>query len=75
MTRDVTLQGVVRRLPDFRVVDHGSVTLLEPRTRAARDWCLSHLPDDAPRLGRAYAVEPRFLGPILEGAQADGLRV
>lgn len=58
--------------PDFTFVNHGSIALLAPQSDPARDWCEDHLPDDAPRHGEAYAIEPRFADPILQDLMADG---
>ena len=58
---------------DVDVADHGSVVLLQPLSDAARDWLGDHLPEDCQRLGDAYAVEPRYVGAIVEGLREDGL--
>jgi hypothetical protein len=61
--------------PDFAIQDHGTIALLTPQSDAAQDWAADHLPPDAQRRGRAFAVEPRYLAPILKGIEADGLTV
>lgn len=58
---------------DFACIDHGSIVLLVPLTPAAIEWCDEHLPDDGPRLGGSYAIEPRFICNITDGIEADGL--
>lgn len=63
------------RVMDFIFSHHGTVCLLTPVTHEAKEWCQTHLPDDAQRLGRAYAVEPRYLQPILDGIADEGLNV
>jgi hypothetical protein len=65
----------MRNRADLNVSNHGSLFLLLPVTRRAKQWVNANLPEDAPRLGQAVAVEPRFVLPIVEGARADGLRV
>lgn len=50
---------------------HGSVVILTPHTDAARVWMAEHLPEDAPRWGRGYVVEPRYVSAILEGMEVD----
>jgi hypothetical protein len=58
---------------DFTVRGGGSVYLLQPNTQAAKDWVAEHIPDDAQWLGRAVAVEHRYIANIAEGIEADGL--
>jgi hypothetical protein len=59
---------------DFSVDHHGTVAVLFPISRAAILWCSRHLPDDAPRWGtRGYVIEPRYLDPIVQHMDLDGL--
>ena len=61
---------------DFRLENHGSLFLLHPLTPAAKDWMDEHLPMDSSETqfwGDAIVIEPRFLGPIVDGILADGL--
>lgn len=60
---------------DFRVWQDTSVTLVRPETEAAKDWCAEHLPDDCPRMGRAYAIENNYALPILNAIGAAGFEV
>ncbi len=60
---------------DFSVENHGSIILLRPLTEAAQDWVDEHIPDDAQTFGNAIAVEPRYIGPIVEVILNDGLSV
>lgn len=60
---------------DFIVMNHGSIILLMPCTDHARGWCQEHLPEDAPMFGRSFAVEPRYIGDIVDGVLADGFTV
>src|SRR3954469_2414205 len=60
---------------DVGVVNHGTLVGLTPNTEAAKEWFASHLPDDAPRLGKAVYVEPRYADSIIEGMQGDGLTI
>ncbi len=62
-------------MTDFLFVNHGSVTILTPLTKAAKVWVAEHLPDDALTFGRGTVIEPRYAGPILEGLVDDGLTV
>ena len=61
--------------PDFRILDHGSVVTLRPQTPAAWEWVDENLPQDVLTVGGAVAIEPRFIDPIAEGIQADGLTI
>jgi hypothetical protein len=60
---------------DFEVSGGGSVYLLHPLTRAARDWVDEHLPEDATWWCGAVVVEHRYIGPIVGGAIAAGMVV
>jgi hypothetical protein len=60
---------------DFEISSGGTVYLLRPLTPAAPAWIPEHLPGDALRLGDAVAVEWRYIGYVVGGAIADGLRV
>jgi hypothetical protein len=61
---------------DFHVANHGSICILNCISEAAEVWANQHLPDDAQRWGSTgIVVEPRYLGPIIEGIEADGLIV
>jgi len=62
-------------MADLVVTGGGTVYLLDPVSDVGKDWCAEHLPEDATRWGTAYAVEHRYIGPIIEGAQNDGLVV
>jgi hypothetical protein len=58
---------------DFTVTGGGSIYLLRPLTDAARAWVDDHIPDTAMWLGRAVAIEHRYLWPIVEGIDEAGL--
>jgi hypothetical protein len=60
---------------DFRCENHGSLFLLFPLTESARSWVDEHLPSDAQWFGNGVVVEHRYIWPILEGIQNDGLAV
>jgi hypothetical protein len=63
---------------DFSIEGEGrfcTVYLLRPLTPAAFDWIKENIPSDAQWFGKAVAVEHRFIWPILEGIQNDGLAV
>lgn len=60
---------------DFLVYGGGSLYMLLPKTQPAKDWVREHLPADALTLGRAIAVEHRYINPILDGINDAGLVV
>jgi len=59
--------------PDATVENHGSIALLRPHTRAARDWVRDNVEDTAHYFGAALAVEPRYVAGLVEGMTAAGL--
>ena len=60
---------------DFTATDHGSIWLLTPTSQAGQSWAEEHLPADAATLGSSIAIEPRYVLPILDGIEEDGLEV
>lgn len=59
---------------DVRISDHGSIAILHPLTDAGKAWINEHL--DGPEsqwFGGGIAVEPRYMNPILQGMQDDGI--
>jgi hypothetical protein len=60
---------------DFEIFGGGTVYLLHPLTPEAHDWVAEHLPADALHPGDAVAIEWRYVGNVVGGAIADGLRV
>ena len=60
---------------DYIVEPHGSITVLDPTSRAALQWLYKHLPADCPRWGKlGYAVETNYVSDILEGMAEAGLK-
>jgi hypothetical protein len=53
----------------------GSIYRLIHRTDLGREWCDEKIASDAQVFGNAIIVEHRYIGFIVEGARADGLRV
>ena len=59
---------------DYIIERHGSITILDPTSRAALEWLYCHLPEDCPRWGRlGFAVKTNYVGDVLEGMARDGL--
>jgi hypothetical protein len=62
-------------MTDIIIHDHGSICILNHFTDAGAEWCAEHLPDDALMMGDGIVVEPRYVGPIVEGMIDAGLEV
>lgn len=62
---------------DFTYTNHGSIGILHAWTDDAKAWTDEHINgDDIQTWGRnGIVVEPRYIGPILEGIQDAGLTV
>ena len=76
MPTSTRIQKSSRAELDFKLENHGSLFLLRPLSTAAKDWMGEHLPVDDPETqfwGSAIVIEPRYLGPIVDGILADGL--
>lgn len=59
---------------DYIIERHGSITILDPTSRAALEWLYAHLPEDCPRWGKlGFAVESNYVNDVLEGMARDGL--
>ncbi len=63
-------------MADFYVQNEGSVFLLRPLNDAAREWLEGAIAvEDWQKFGDAVAIEHRCIGPIIQGATADGFVV
>lgn len=60
---------------DIRIEDNGSISLVRPLTRKAKDWIDENVQDDAQWFGRALVVEPRYLPFLVSGMVEEGLRL
>lgn len=61
---------------DTLVDDCGSVVLITPASKAAKEWVAQHLSLEGWQwAGAAFCVEQRFVSPIVQGMKSDGLRV
>jgi hypothetical protein len=60
---------------DFRVVDHGTIYLLYPNTRRAKQWVKENLPPDHMKYADASVVEHRYICDIIDGIQRDELEI
>ena len=61
---------------DVRVIDHGSVVMVAPLTAEARRFAEENVALESWQwLGDAFAVEPRYVGDLVDGMEAEGLEV
>lgn len=64
-------------MADITLQDEGTIILLWPETCAGKEWIGQNIDPDATRWGAgdwpAVVCEPRYIGDIIEGMQADGL--
>lgn len=60
---------------DLAVEHHGSVCLIRPYTQEGDAWLQRTAPDDAQFMGKAMAVEPRYIQGVIEAARAAGMKV
>ena len=58
---------------DLYVQNEGTIFLLHPVSASGHSWCEENLDQEAQRLGKAYAVEHRYISDIVDGARRDGL--
>ena len=64
---------MARAKVDFQIVNHGTIYLLYPNTRRAKQWVKDNLPQDHMKYADASVVEPRYIDDILDGIRADDL--
>lgn len=63
-------------MADFFLSNQGSIALLTPLTEAGKVWADEHLNgEETQHWGRATVIEPRYVQPIVEGIEADGLTI
>jgi hypothetical protein len=63
------------RRVDLLVHGEGSIYLLRPTSPRGQRWIDEHVSDERHEWAGAIVVEHRFIGDIVRGAIADGLRV
>lgn len=64
---------VLRTSPDARVENHGTIFLVRALTESALAWLEAHT--DGQWLGNGLAVEPRYVGALVEGLREHGFTV
>ena len=64
-------------MSDFRLQGGraDTVLLLFPQTDDGKEWAAIHIDANAQMLGEGIAIENRYVDPILEGIQGDGLTI
>ncbi len=60
---------------DIDAQDVGTLWIVSSETDAGQDWLEQNLQAETLRWAGGFVVEPRYVGPILEGACAAGLEV
>ena len=63
-----------RKKTDARLRNCGSLYLLSPESPGAERWITENL-EESTRLGNAVAIEPRYVWPIVEALEGEGLEV
>ena len=60
---------------DFLVIGNPreTITLIRPITGIAKAWVEDHIDADTQWLGKAFAVECRYVRPLLDGILGDGM--
>ena len=69
-----TLAPEQRPTHDFRLADHGGIITFHPMTVEAQQWWAENV-NAGPSIGNAYAVEPRYVLPIVDGIEAEGFTI
>lgn len=61
---------------DVKVMNHGSVVMVEPVSDEAKTWVNENVGLEGWQwMGNSFAVEPRYLGDLLDGMRAEGFTV
>lgn len=60
---------------DFTLQDHFSLLVLTPNTPLARVWVDENLPSDATHWHNGVVIEPRYIGPIVDGLLEEGFTI
>lgn len=60
---------------DFTIQNEGTIYLLRPETRRAKDWIFEYIPEDAIRWCGAIVIEHNYIDSIIDGIIGDGLSI
>jgi hypothetical protein len=66
---------MAKHTADLRVENHGSIVLVRPLSERAQLWLDEHIGDESRWFAGALVVEPRYVAPLVEGMQEEGLEV
>jgi len=61
-------------MPDFRLLDAGSICVLTPQNTAAKTWVNENIGDHQEWAG-GVVIEHRYVLDIIQGIAADGLTI
>jgi hypothetical protein len=75
MRRATRKEAEMAKQTDLLVHGHGTLYLLRATSRRGQRWVNERVTDDRQEWAGAVVVEHRFIGDIVRGAIADGLRV
>ena len=70
---DAMVEAQIGSGPDYRVENHGSLALVYPISQDAKNWIDENVSSDSQWFGGGLAVEPRYLGDLVDGMRAAGL--
>lgn len=72
----MSLQTAMRELPDVLVTNEGSIYLVQPISRAGREWIEANVyMDEAQMWGDSLVVEHSYIVAIVDGLHDEGLIV
>ena len=60
---------------DFWVLVHGTIGLVRPLTRGAKEWIREHVPHQSQWFGLALVLEHRYIAELLNHMVEDGLQL
>jgi len=60
---------------DFRIENHGSIFLLDPRNTTAETYLRDNVSEEALWFGGALVVEPRYAADLVQALQTEGFRI
>jgi hypothetical protein len=62
-------------MPDFRLLNAGTIAVLTPCSDSAREWVEEYIPEDHQEWAGGVVIEHRFVLDILSGIDGVGLTV
>ncbi len=62
-------------MADFKLIDHGSIVVLDPLNVKAEEWIAETAPDGAQFWGKGLVIEPRHVEDVALAAFVDGFEV